>query len=358
MTMMTVGDRQFDAYQAFVLGCKVHWTSKIFPALHGLYTEKAERARNAGKPPQSARDAAALLDEETLYRSYAWLERHLQRFKYSGRWGLEPVHAQNRAVLEQALAAPVPDGLLELDPDLKVPTYFAAVDIHQHPGGVWSDAIAGFVYERGARTTTPLLGKDKDLHYRFTDIVRARNAGKRVVDLGCGFGKSTRPFWENDRDAQVIGVDIAAPCLKLAAQDAAAAQARNVRFLQRDSRKTGLPDASQDVVTSTMVIHEMPPPVVKETFAESYRLLDKGGVAIHLDFIAPKDPFLEFVHFGHGRRNNEPYMEPLVKMDVAQAMRDVGFRRVEVMEFEEMDGALAARYQRWRFPWTVIVGEK
>lgn len=356
--MINVQDRQFDAYQSFVLGCKLHWTGRIFPELHALYAEKAERATNAGSPPRDASDVGALMKDELLYREFAWLERHLQRFKYSGRWGLQPAHDRLRAGIESELSAPLPKGLLELDPDLEIPTYFASVDIHQHPGGIWSDEIAGYVYERGARSTTPLLSKDKDLHHKFTAIVNARKQGKRILDMGCGFGKSTRPFWTENRDAEVIGVDIAAPCLKLAAQDAAAAQARNVRFMQRDCRKTGLPDASHDVVTSTMMIHEMPPPAIRETFAEAMRVLEPGGLMIHLDFIPSEDPFMQFMHFGHGRRNNEPYMEPMVKMDVKQTMRDLGFRNVETIDFEEMPGAIAARYERWRFPWTVIVGEK
>ncbi|MBL8698324.1 MAG: class I SAM-dependent methyltransferase [Alphaproteobacteria bacterium] len=356
--MSSVGDRQFEAYQAFLLGCKLHWTGRIFPALHAQYRDKAERAANAGTPVTDATDVAKLMEGETLYRNFAWLERHLQRFKYSGRWGLQPVHDAARDELVAELDAPIPEGLLELDPDFEIPTYFRSVDIHQHPGGIWSDAIAGYVYERGARSTTPLLDRDKDLHYRFTRLVNERKQGRRILDMGCGFGKSTRPFWEENRDADVVGVDIAGPCLRLAAHDAAAAQARNVRFLQRDCRRTGLPDASRDVVTSTMVIHEMPPPAIRDTFAEAMRVLEPGGLMIHLDFIPADDPFMHFMHYGHGRRNNEPYMEPMVKMDVKQTMRDLGFRNVETFDFEEMPGALASRFERWRFPWTVIVGEK
>ena len=241
--MISVRDRQFEAYQSFVLGCKLHWTGRVYAELQALYRDKAQRAANDGHPPQTAEDAAALLRDELLYHEFAWLERHLQRFKYSGRWGLQPVHAKRRDSLEAELDAPLPPGLLELDPDLEIPAYFASVDIHQHPGGIWSDPIAGHVYERGARSTTPLMEKDRDLHWRFTAIVEGRRHGPRILDMGCGFGKSTRPFWSGDRDAQVIGVDIAAPCLKYAAQDAAAAQARNVRFLQRDCRAEGERDA-------------------------------------------------------------------------------------------------------------------
>src|SRR6185369_8488141 len=96
-----------------------------------------------------------------------WFERHMQRFKYAGRYGLIPWHQQERARLEAALAE-TPASTIELDPQLEMPRYYVNCDIHQHPGGVWSDPIAGFVYERAASTTTPLAGvRHADMHERF-----------------------------------------------------------------------------------------------------------------------------------------------------------------------------------------------
>lgn len=79
---------------------------------------------------------------------YCWLERHLQRFKYSGRYGLQPYHEQDRKRLEASLAT----GVAEVQDNFQYPGYYPRIEIHQHPGGVWSDSIAGFFYERGART--------------------------------------------------------------------------------------------------------------------------------------------------------------------------------------------------------------
>jgi ubiquinone/menaquinone biosynthesis C-methylase UbiE len=355
---MQIVDRQFDAYQSFLLGGKLFWTGRIYPELYALYRRKAEEfAQQRGRMPQDAEEVAGLLKGEMLTQVFGWAERHLQRLKYSGRWGLQTVHDRHRAEIRRELDADFGD-VLKLDPNLAYPGYFTEVDIHQHPGGIWSDEIAGAVYERGARSTTPLLERDKDLHYRFTALVNDAKRAARLLDMGCGFGKSTKPFTETLREAQITGVDIAAPCLKLAACDAVNAQTRNVRFLQKDATRTGLPDGGFDVVTSTMLLHEMAPPAIRDLIKESHRLLEPGGVAIHLDFLPPDDPFLQYVHFGHGQRNNEPWMEPLAKMNVEQAMRDAGFRNVRVMPFDEAQGAIDATYQRWRFPWTVIMGER
>lgn len=350
--------RSFVAAQEFLLGAKAWWTTTLFPALRADYER---RVGLEGRKPSTADDVAALIGDTTLYRSFAWLERHLQRFKYSGRYGIHPYYAQDRAEWEASIdPSGLPDGLLELDPGFEQPRYFTSVDIHQHPGGVHSDGIAGLVYERGARSTTPLTAtRHKDLHDRLVTWVEAHGGRpRRLLDMGCGFGKSTRPFYETFRETEVVGVDIAAPCLKLAAKDAAVAQARNVSFRQRDCSGTGFEDGSFDVVTSTMLLHEMPPPVIERTIAECGRLLSPGGRMVHLDFHHLPDPFLRFVHYTHGRRNNEPYMEPWAEMDVPMLLAEHGFTNIEILPFEEADGTLAPAYRNWRFPWTLIVAEK
>lgn len=352
---MTIDARGFAAGQAFLLSAKAFWTREIYPALREEYEGLARKAPAA---PACAEDAERLLAESTLYRYYAWLERHLQRFKYSGRYGLQPWHDRQRAWLEGELAAPGPR--LELDHDPAYPKYYTSVDIHQHPGGVWSDAVAGFVYERGARTTTPLAGeRHLDLHRRLTAAALERcPTPARVLDMACGFGKSTRPFYESLPHSEVEAIDLAAPCLKLAARDAARARAANVRFRQVDASATDYPDASFDLVTSTMLLHEMPPAVVERTLAETARLLKPGGRMVHLDFLPRADPFDALIHFGHARRNNEPFMEPLARMDLRATLERLGFQEIEIRPFEEAEGTLSPQYRAWRFPWTLIAARR
>lgn len=326
---MTIDGRSFAAGQAFLLSAKTWWTRVLFPVVRERY----------GK-------------DDVLYQYFCWLERHLQRFKYSGRYGLQPYHAQDRERLEKSLEPT----RAELQQDFPYPEYYTRIDIHQHPGGVWSDPIAGFVYERGARSTTPLAGqRHRDLHQRLTAAALEKcPAPQRVLDMGCGFGKSTRPFYEALGGGKVEGIDLSAPCLRLAARDAAG----TARFRQVDAAHTDYPEASFDLVTSTMLLHEMPPAMVEKTLAESARLLKKGGRMVHLDFLPAADPFSRLIHFGHGRRNNEPFMEPLAGMDLAALLERLGFRDVEIRPFEEAEGTLAPDYPYWRFPWTLISAER
>jgi len=331
---VSIDGRSFAAGQAFLLSCKTYWTRVLYPAVRDQY------------------EAGGKLETSVLYQYYCWLERHLQRFKYSGRYGLQPYHAQQRRRLEEELR----DAEVELAAKPEYPDYYTRIDIHQHPGGVWSDPIAGFVYERGARSTTPLAGgRHRDLHDRLTSVaLEIAPKPARVLDMGCGFGKSTRPFYEALKDAEVEGVDLSAPCLRLAARDAAAAGAKRVRFRQMDCARTDYADASFDLVTSTMLLHEMPPEVVERTLAEAHRLLRPGAAMVHLDFLPKDDPFDRLIHFGHSKRNNEPFMEPLARMDLPALLKKLGFRDVRIEPFEEADGVLDPGYRSWRFPWTVI----
>jgi ubiquinone/menaquinone biosynthesis C-methylase UbiE len=347
--------RDFDAYQAFVLGAKLHWTRQLYPRLKERCARTVERAE---VEVTTAEQVDGLMQGDVDYAYYAWFERHLQRLKYSGRRGLVPAHEPQRQQLEAWLDTPVPEGLLSLDEQLELPKYFTSVDIHQHPGGVCGDPLAGVVYERGARTTTPLARKDLDLHYRLVSQIAEHITPTRVVDLGCGFGKTTRPLYQEFTDAMVTAVDISAPCLKLAARLAADEHAGNVEFLQRRAEATGLKSAKFDLVTSTMLLHEMPPAAVTAVVEESARLLSQGGYAIHLDFLANDDAIDRFVHYGHSRRNNEPYMRPLNEMDLYQVHHDAGFSEVEILPFEEAPGALSSDNKNWRFPWAVVVARK
>ena len=107
--------RQFDAYQAFLLGAKVFWTRELYPSLRDRYRAASERGAPAMRSPADVDD---WLCEDLDYAFYGWFERHLQRMKYSGRLGLVPAHEPHRERLTDMLNARLPEGLLELDPAL------------------------------------------------------------------------------------------------------------------------------------------------------------------------------------------------------------------------------------------------
>ena len=200
---MTTTQRSLEAGQRFLLAAKRWWTSDLYQQLRSEYESQAGAKASRHK----VADVAAVLEDTTQYRYFAWLERHLQRMKYSGAYGLARFYDQERdKVLPTLPATDKAREILELHPELPLPKYYTDVDIHQHPGGVWSDEVAGFVYEHGARGTTPLLGgAHADLHTRFTSLVAEKATPSKILDVGCGStasisrrpacGSPRRPLW-------------------------------------------------------------------------------------------------------------------------------------------------------------------
>jgi ubiquinone/menaquinone biosynthesis C-methylase UbiE len=183
---------------------------------------------------------------------------------------------------------------------------------------------------------------------------------KKVLDEGCGFGKTTMSLKTELPKADVVGVDLSEPCLKLAHRRAVE-EKMPIKFVQGDIERMKFEDESFDTIAGTMVLHEMPPRAIRNTFKEARRVLKKGGYYTHLDFYDPPGGEVgKFIYYGHASRNREPYMITLDKMDLTEELEKAGFTDVRVEPFEEYDGALRKGEdipEEWRFPWTVIIAK-
>jgi ubiquinone/menaquinone biosynthesis C-methylase UbiE len=336
------------AYQRFLRAARGFWSTELYQAL---------RRQTGPIAPPCADDTAfeALVLQHPTHQAFAWLERHLQRMKYSGPFGLVQAREADRAALLERLEAPLPDGLLSLDPQLPLPDYSTAFDIHQHPGGLHCDPLAALVYRDA--TESGVVGKPQ-LHERFARLATAGRRPTRILDLGCGFGRSTLAFANAAPGAHVQGIDLSASCLTVAAHATPSELRTRVKFAQADAVASGLPAGSHDLVTSTMLLHEMPEDAIRMLIAETGRLAAHGGTVIHLDFLPPPDPLLRLLFSGHGRRNNEPYLLEHARIDLHEAYTRAGFRSVRAVDFAEDDDALHATERTWRLPWTMIIAEK
>ena len=95
----------------------------------------------------------------------------------------------------------------------------------------------------------------------------------------------------------------------------------------RPTPGTGLEDASCDVVTGTMVLHEMPAEAIRETIEEAARLLKPGGALRFLEFRLTGDPLRDATVYEHAERNNEPFFHALFGSDLSQLRRGRPHRR-------------------------------
>lgn len=338
------------SYQAFLGAARRFWAGPLFQAMRQHVTAAASSQQIDG-----ARDAdafKAMVHEDPSQAMFAWFKRHLQRMKYSGRWGLAgTLEARRDELLAQVATSRT---TLRLDPGVEAPSYWLEHDIHQHPGGLSGD-LAGFVYQEAAGRGG-VVGRP-ELHERFAQAALAGSSPRRILDLGCGFGRSTVAFAAAAPEAHVTGIDLSASCLRLAAAQAPNALQDRLDYLQADAANLdpAMFPGGFDLVTSTMLLHELPEPALEAVIACTSRLLAPGGRAVHLDFLPPADTLLRILYDGHSVRNNEPFMADLARADLAGLHGRAGFERFDALPFAETDGALDMPPTRWRLPWTMLV---
>lgn len=341
-----------DAALDFVLALRRRWADTLYPHLREEF--------DAAVPGGAAREPLAIagaVHALPAYGWFAWLERGSQKMLWHAVG--DAVKNSGAAVAASAASGPAS---VKLDPDLKLPAWYTDWDIHVQPGGIWRDDSSALTYELGARLV--MLGENDDyrFHHLLVETAVPQREYRRIVDLGCGFGKSTWPFKKTFPQADVIGIDFAAPCLRLAAQRANE-RGLAIGFRQANATATGLEPASVDLVASTMFVHEVPVDVLPQVFAECARVLAPGGVLRFLDFQRTGDAFRDLAMMEHGARNNEPFMPPMLAADLVAMARRAGLVNVRWTAFDERGagrlGALSwpARSE-WHFPWAVLEAEK
>ena len=153
--------------------------------------------------------------------------------------------------------------------------------------------------------------------------------GEVVLDLGSGAGMDAfLAAREVGATGRVIGVDMTPEMLERARANAAKAGAANVEFRLGEIEHLPVADASVDIVISNCVINLSP--AKDQVFREAFRALRPGGRMVVSDLVLLR-PLSEEV-----RRSVEAYVGCVagaaLKEDYLRAIRDAGFRDVEVVE--------------------------
>ena len=209
-------------------------------------------------------------------------------------------------------------GTLELDANLEIPRYVEAIDVHYMPGCYHTerggeDLAAGAIYDQGLNVFAfGAMGKElNDIGWSMANFYKNRFAGRnprRILDAGCTIGHNTLPWKQVFPEAQVHGIDVAAPCLRYAH---ARAEAMDVEahFHQQSAEDIRFADNSMDVVFSSMFLHELPNKAIRNYLAEAHRVLKPGGVLLNME-LPPNDRMAAYDQFyldWDSYYNNEPF---------------------------------------------------
>jgi ubiquinone/menaquinone biosynthesis C-methylase UbiE len=169
---------------------------------------------------------------------------------------------------------------LSIDPDFVYPDYIRQQDIHLQPGSYQDDPLAGAVYHYGSKIFFTGGNDDDRIHRAMADWCPIDGAPQRIVELGCGIGQGATAMQQRFPDAEVIGIDVAAPMLRYA-HARALHMGLPVRFVQANAADTGLADNAVDAVLAMILFHELP---AEQVVAEAARILKPGGTMTIVDF--------------------------------------------------------------------------
>lgn len=337
----------------YVAELRKGWAGTVFPALY----RDAERIKAV---PQSYDDALEVVHSSSLYPWFSHLERAQQKMMWRT---MSDAVLRRHDQVEQNLTVENPQySSIDLDPSFTMPQWYIDTDIHIQPGSFFVDDASAFIYELGARV---VMLRDND-GYKFHRLF-AKTAlpeipdAKRILDVGCGFGKSTQVLPDKYGSADIMGIDLSAPNLKLAHAQAEQRRQR-IHWKWGASYDTGLEPESVDLVTGTMMLHEMPKPQIEATLAEAARILRPGGYIRFLEFWPTGDHYRDVTVYEHAERNNEPYFRDLFATDGPAVLQANGVAGAEWIPFDERELGLihGGRPQRteWHFPWAVLSAQK
>ncbi|NLA35817.1 MAG: class I SAM-dependent methyltransferase [Actinobacteria bacterium] len=348
----TLTSQERDALD-FALGTRRRWAHTMFPALRAEWEA-------AGFTADDHLVAREQVHQLALYPWFSQMERYQQKILWRT---VGDIVAARRDELSLAVPSEPGDSgaSLVIPENLELPSWYADIDIHVQPGGVWSDELCAHVYELGARIVM-LRGNDGyGFHNAFVNTAMHDQPVERIVDFGSGFGKSTWPLAEKWPEAEVISIELSEPCTRLAYEHAVE-KGLSITCVQGNVVDTGLADNSVDIVTGTMLLHEMPTEIIEATLAEAVRILKPGGILRFLEFCPKNDPVFDAITYEHGDRNNEPFFYDLFDADTLGHLRDLGMVDTAWVPFDERGGGVSpagwGERAEWHFPWAVLWADK
>ena len=331
------------ARQQFVRSFKEHLVAQVHPGNRLAFEHRVKPVfvKEHGREPENRFEIRDVMGEDPHYRMFSALLRTSQEMMWSA--SQKPVQRNLDDLIKKAKDTGSAGGSLRLDPDLEIPRYHKAVDIHCQPGGyhteVTEDDVApGAIYDRAVFIyAMGQMGPDNAdmggstvawIKENYPDFEPAR-----ILDMGCAVGHSTVPYAQGWSGAEVHAVDVAAPMLRYAHARAEALGAK-IHFSQQNAEQTDFADASFDLVVSHILLHETSEKAIRRVIAECHRLLKPGGLMVHAETPPYKDleAFDAFMLDWDTRNNNEPFWGRSHDIDYVELSRNAGFDPEKVFE--------------------------
>ena len=235
-----------------------------------------------------------------------------------------PVALARRASEDTASVASIP-----LPQNQSLPDYYTQ-DFHFQTGGYLSDDSAR-LYD--VQVETLFMGAAGPMRRRVlaavADIVRGNDQRRlALLDVACGTGRFLRQTRLAFPRLPLTGLDLSRAYLSEAERNFVDCQPAT--WLAANAEDIPLPAASQDIVTSIFLFHELPPDVRRRVAREMARVLKPGGSLVFMDSLQMGDkPQWDGLLEAFPVRFHEPYYRHYAIDDLDALFTEAGLVAVD-----------------------------
>lgn len=348
--MVAVTNHDEQARQDFVTAFRGHLSGRVMPGAYRVYQTRVEPAfvKAHARQPADQEEVRQWMTRDPYYQFWSAMQRRSQEILWDSV--IDPTERQWASLLAKSrqLAGKARGsrkrGSLHIDPQLQVPRYHTAADIHLQPGGYHTDftaddVAAGVIYDQGINIyMNGALGPENNLMGdTLVAYLREKHPDfkpQRIVDMGCAIGNSTVVWGRAFPQAELHGIDVGAPVLRYA-HARAEALGVPIHFRQQNAEHTDFETGNVDLVVSHIMLHETSKSALVRIMKECHRILRPGGLMLHLEIPRGKDVVEKFMHNWESYNNNETFCRYMTNIDLAAEAIKGGFAadRARVDEF-------------------------
>jgi ubiquinone/menaquinone biosynthesis C-methylase UbiE len=242
-----------------------------------------------------------------------------------------------------------PDLAKVKNPDLTYPDYYLT-SFHAYAEGnlgwepateveVAAYAVHSRIFVDPSADLSADLRREGDARLRasFHQVLQtAEKSPKQILDIGCSVGMSTFALQDFYPEAEITGLDLSPYFLAIAARNSAVAahrspQRQKINWLHAAAENIPLSDRSFDLITISLVCHELPQTATIQILRECRRLLrPQGRIAImdmnpQSQIYAKMPPYILTL-----LKSTEPYLDQYFSLDMAKVISDCGFSSMSI----------------------------